>query len=211
MQDCSWSCEIRSHSPAETRDLARSLGRAAPDGGMVVLLVGPLGAGKTLFAQGLLNGLGITGRISSPTFTLINEYAGRVPVWHIDLYRLDDEAEFAAIGGDELVLGGHGVVVVEWADKLKELVPSEHVMVALDIPGTGAGPGDERLLRVRVCGKRLADAAAVLCGWPGSISGEAGGTGPAGGTGEAGGARRAGGAGIGRAGGAGGAGGARHE
>ncbi len=157
----SWEFEIRSHSPAETRKLAHSLGLATR-GGMVVLLVGPLGAGKTLFAQGLLAGLGVKGRISSPTFTLINEYAGRLPVWHIDLYRLEDEGEFAAIGGDELVLGGQGVVVIEWAEKLRDLVPPQYMKVSIGIPHGDAGPGDVRVLHIEVRGQGLAAAADVL-------------------------------------------------
>lgn len=166
-QGWSWACEIDSHSAAETRGLARSLGRGALEAldCLVVLLCGPLGAGKTLFAQGLLEGLGIGGRVSSPTFTLINEYAGRLPAWHVDLYRLDDEAEFAAIGGDELLLGGRGVVVVEWADKLCELVPREYVRVTLSFASQGAGPGDERKVLIEVVGSSLKPAADAVRVW----------------------------------------------
>ncbi|MDP2871534.1 MAG: tRNA (adenosine(37)-N6)-threonylcarbamoyltransferase complex ATPase subunit type 1 TsaE [Bacillota bacterium] len=151
---CRWAFEAETRSPGETRDLARAVGRAAGDG-LVVLLSGPLGAGKTVFAQGLLEGLGVAGRVASPTFTLVNEYRARLPAWHIDLYRLDGEADFAAIGGDELLLGGLGVVVVEWAERLGDLVPAEHMRVSLALPEYGAAPGEARRLSVEVRGRGL--------------------------------------------------------
>jgi tRNA threonylcarbamoyladenosine biosynthesis protein TsaE len=108
---------LTTHSEAETaavgRQLAATLGR-----GSVVLLLGDLGAGKTAFVRGLAAGLGIPpGDVSSPTFTLIQEYrGGRVPLFHVDLYRLDDPREIDDLGLDEI--GRDGVMAIEWAGKL---------------------------------------------------------------------------------------------
>jgi tRNA threonylcarbamoyladenosine biosynthesis protein TsaE len=86
---------------------------------MLISLTGPLGCGKTAFVQGLAEGLGVPQEyyITSPTFTLINEYPGRLPLYHVDLYRLDDLVELEDIGLDE-ILAAEGVVAVEWAEKL---------------------------------------------------------------------------------------------
>src|SRR5579884_3883231 len=107
---------IRTRSPEETRGVGEALGRvlrrAGP--GTVVALVGPLGAGKTCLVQGLARGLGVSGYVRSPTFTLVHEHAGPVPLYHVDLYRLRP-AEADALGLDELV-DGPGVTAIEDGD-----------------------------------------------------------------------------------------------
>ena len=91
--------------------------------GDVLALCGELGAGKTQFVKGLTSGLGADAAVTSPTFTLIHEYsAGRLPVYHFDFYRLDDEDEALKIGLDEY-LDGDGVCLIEWADKFPALLP----------------------------------------------------------------------------------------
>ena len=106
-----------SHSETETARLGREL---APDlaAGSVVLLVGDLGAGKTAFVRGLADGLGVErDEVSSPTFTIMQEYrGGRVPLFHVDLYRLDDPREVDDLGLDEIAEAG--VLAIEWAEKL---------------------------------------------------------------------------------------------
>jgi tRNA threonylcarbamoyladenosine biosynthesis protein TsaE len=92
--------------------------------GSVVVLEGPLGAGKTTLAQGIASGLGVTDPVTSPTFALVHEYQGRLPVFHMDLYRLGSEEEFDLIGGWEYFSRG-GVCLIEWAGRLGE---------ALDLP-----------------------------------------------------------------------------
>src|SRR5207245_1395923 len=90
--------------------------------GSVVALTGELGAGKTCFVQGLVRGLGATVRATSPTFVLVNQYEGRVPVHHVDAYRTDSMTELMELGLLDLI-GGDGVTVIEWADKLIPLLP----------------------------------------------------------------------------------------
>jgi tRNA threonylcarbamoyladenosine biosynthesis protein TsaE len=107
-----------SHSPAETESLGEKFGRAA-DSGLVIALSGELGAGKTQFVKGLARGLGISARVHSPTFTLVNEYGGgRLKLFHLDLYRLETRAQILSAGLEEF-LQPDGVAVVEWAERLK--------------------------------------------------------------------------------------------
>jgi tRNA threonylcarbamoyladenosine biosynthesis protein TsaE len=104
-----------SHSPEETQALGEAWGRDAA-AGLVIGLTGDLGAGKTQLAKGIARGLGITGHVHSPTFTLVNEYAGgRLPMFHVDLYRLQT-AEYIATAGLEEYFQPAGVSVIEWAE-----------------------------------------------------------------------------------------------
>jgi tRNA threonylcarbamoyladenosine biosynthesis protein TsaE len=105
-----------SHGPAETELLGESFGRTAKHG-LVIALSGELGAGKTQLVKGLARGLGITARVHSPTFTLVNEYAGgRLRLFHLDLYRLETRGQILAAGLEEF-LQPDGVAVIEWAER----------------------------------------------------------------------------------------------
>ena len=105
-----------SHSPAETESLGEAWGRAAPRG-RVIALTGDLGAGKTQLVKGLARGLGVTARVHSPTFTLVNEYGGgRLRLFHLDLYRLETRGQMVSAGLEEF-LQPDGVTVIEWAEK----------------------------------------------------------------------------------------------
>jgi tRNA threonylcarbamoyladenosine biosynthesis protein TsaE len=108
---------VTTRSEAETFELARRMA-AGFKGTEVVLLSGELGAGKTVFAKGIAAGAGVAAseRVSSPSFTLVNVYEGKWPVFHIDLYRLEREAEILDLGWEDYL--GEGVVVVEWAERL---------------------------------------------------------------------------------------------
>lgn len=124
-----------SDAPEETEAAgARLAAQLGP--GDVVALTGELGSGKTCFIQGLARGLGVAGRATSPTFVLINEYRGRLPVYHVDAYRTRSLAELQDLGLEEL-FDGEGVTVVEWADRLEPLLPARAVRVHLE------GVGDE--------------------------------------------------------------------
>jgi len=106
-----------SHSPAETESLGERFGREARHG-LVIAMSGELGAGKTQLVKGIARGLGITARVHSPTFTLVNRYAGgRLKLFHLDLYRLESREQILAAGLEEL-LQPDGVVVIEWAERL---------------------------------------------------------------------------------------------
>jgi tRNA threonylcarbamoyladenosine biosynthesis protein TsaE len=105
-----------SHSPAETESLGERWGRAAQTG-LVIGLSGDLGAGKTQLVKGLARGLGITARVHSPTFTLVNEYGGgRLRLFHLDLYRLETRGQMVSAGLEEF-LQPDGVAVIEWAER----------------------------------------------------------------------------------------------
>lgn len=122
--------------PAATRDLAATLARVAAPGD-VISLIGELGAGKTLFAKGFGSGLGVTATISSPSFVLMAEYAGRLPLFHLDLYRLADAGD-ALAGGLIDERQAEGVTLVEWAERLGPALPAGRLEVRID--GTGDEP-----------------------------------------------------------------------
>jgi tRNA threonylcarbamoyladenosine biosynthesis protein TsaE len=125
-----------SHSPADTESLGERFGRAA-QAGLVVALSGDLGAGKTQFVRGLARGLGIAGRVHSPTFTLVNEYGGgRLKLFHLDLYRLETAEQILSAGIEEY-LSPDGVSVVEWAERIAncELRISNFKTVRIEIFG----------------------------------------------------------------------------
>jgi len=124
------------HSETETADVGRSLARVLVPGS-VVLLTGDLGAGKTAFVRGLAEGLVIDPDVvSSPTFTLVQEYrGGRLPLYHVDLYRLQS-VEVADLGLDEFVLDG-GVLAIEWPDRLPDALPSS-IVVRIEHSGDDA-------------------------------------------------------------------------
>lgn len=136
-----------SHSDRETHRIGERLG-ALCQAGDVVLLEGALGAGKTALTQGIGRGLGVAVVINSPTFTLVKEYAGRLPLYHFDLYRLDDEDEVLDLGVDEY-LEGDGVCVVEWADRAPGVWPPSHLRIRLVVTGS-----HERRLELEGCGER---------------------------------------------------------
>ena len=140
-----------------------ALGRVAAPG-WVLLLDGPLGAGKTVFAQGLIAGLGYGGRVASPTFTLINEYDARLHVWHADLYRLDEATDFAAIGGEDILESPPGVAIVEWATKLGHLDLGSAMHVELSFVSTAA-PDNRRRLVFNLSTERYAAARHLLEQW----------------------------------------------
>lgn len=101
--------------------------------GMVIALTGSLGAGKTTFVKGIANGLGIMDEITSPSFTIIKEYYdGRLPLYHMDLYRIDNHEELYMIGFEELIYGS-GLSIIEWSEKAEELLPNSSINIDITI------------------------------------------------------------------------------
>ncbi|HEV8308785.1 MAG TPA: tRNA (adenosine(37)-N6)-threonylcarbamoyltransferase complex ATPase subunit type 1 TsaE [Methylomirabilota bacterium] len=129
------SARFPSASAEGTRELGARLGRMARPGD-VIALSGDLGAGKTCFIQGVAAGLGVASVVTSPTFVLVAEYAGRLPLHHVDLYRTESLEEIRALGLEEL-LDGEGVTVIEWAEKAEPLLPPRSIRVRIE------GVGDE--------------------------------------------------------------------
>ena len=144
-------------SPEETQRIGRLLGEECA-GGEAFFLVGPLGSGKTCFTQGLAWGLGVEEYAHSPTFVLVTEYHGRLPLYHIDLYRIESIEEAMELGLDEY-LHGDGVCAIEWADRALPALEQEGLVVEL------ADLGDQRRrLTFRPWGQRHHDLVAALQG-----------------------------------------------
>jgi len=147
------SLSITTDSPAATHALAARLGSRCR-GGEVITLDGPLGAGKTTFTKGIAEGLGIDPReVTSPTFLLLHEISGRLTLCHLDAYRVGGSEELAEIGARD-AFRGDAVVVVEWSERVADLLPAERLAVALDCVGEqsralvfrATGPTHARLL-----------------------------------------------------------------
>ncbi|MBW2558320.1 MAG: tRNA (adenosine(37)-N6)-threonylcarbamoyltransferase complex ATPase subunit type 1 TsaE [Deltaproteobacteria bacterium] len=124
--------DLISKSPGDTLDIGRIIGENLT-GGDVVALTGELGAGKTCLTQGIAKGVGIPEGyyVTSPTFTLINEYPGRVPLYHMDVYRLSGSSDLEDMGHKEYFYGD-GVVVIEWAEKVDDIIPAEALFISLE-------------------------------------------------------------------------------
>ena len=119
--------KIRTTSLEQTQDIAYKIGKWVSNG-MILTLEGDLGAGKTTFTKGLAKGLGINRNVNSPTFNIIKEYQGRIPLYHMDVYRLES-------GGDDIGLDdylfGDGVCVIEWASRIEDLLPMERLDIKI--------------------------------------------------------------------------------
>ncbi len=153
--------ELKLKDEQDTQGFGEALAAALPDGA-VVALIGTLGAGKTRLVQAVANASGIDPRdVTSPTFVLINEYAGRRPIYHFDAYRVRDDDEFLQLGPDEYFDGG-GITFVEWADRVAACLPEAWLEIQIEITGEtsrrlrihphGAGYDDviERLRQLHV-------------------------------------------------------------
>ena len=132
---------LESRSPQETVRAGEELGKLVEQGD-VICLTGSLGSGKTVFVKGLAVGMGVADSrsVTSPSFTLIHGYEARIPLYHVDAFRLDGSADLEALGSDEMFYGG-GVVAVEWADRVASTLPDER----LDILSEVVGPSVRKL------------------------------------------------------------------
>jgi len=133
-------------SAAETIELGRTLAsRLEP--GDVVAFYGELGAGKTTMIKGIAAGLGVADVVKSPSFVIVTEYVGRLPVYHVDLYRLDEKSDFESIGLDSY-LDGDGVCLIEWAERAEKVLPDTTTRVRMSVEGAGR--------RIEIAGLRAA-------------------------------------------------------
>ena len=122
---------IETEAPEDTFELGKCLGAAA-EAGQVYTLLGDLGVGKTVFTQGFAAGLGITGPVNSPTFTILQVYdEGRLPFYHFDVYRIADVEEMDEIGYEDCFYG-EGVCMIEWANLIEELLPERYVEIRIE-------------------------------------------------------------------------------
>jgi tRNA threonylcarbamoyladenosine biosynthesis protein TsaE len=151
---------IKVHSVEEMEELGERVGSLLGPGD-VVILTGELGSGKTAFCRGLGRGLGVSATITSPSFTLINEYEGRIPFYHLDVYRLDGPSDLEELGYEDYFYG-EGVAAVEWGDKVRVLLPEEYLEVRLEVLGEGL-----RSLEFIPHGPRLAKVVeeVIACGY----------------------------------------------
>ncbi len=141
---------LQSRSADSTREIGREIGSRARKGD-VVLLAGDLGSGKTTLTQGILRGLGSDEFARSPTFVLVNEYRARLPLYHVDLYRLDSFEEIDGLGLDDYLFGD-GLCVIEWANKAVGYFPLDHLSVSIEVTGE-----DTRALTLSCEDRRYAD------------------------------------------------------
>jgi len=131
------SLDLVSHSPDQTRQFAATLARQLR-GGDVLLLQGPLGSGKTTFVQGLARGLGVREYVQSPTFILVMEHRGTLPdgtpvrLYHVDLYRLEEPSELATFGLEDCLSDPHGIVVIEWSERLPASWIDDYVVIRFE-------------------------------------------------------------------------------
>lgn len=132
---------LTTHSPEETIRLGEYIGSRLRKGD-ILALQGTLAAGKTTITKGIARGLGISEDVTSPTFTLISEYRGRLPLYHMDVYRLDSTEAFLDLGVEEM-LYGDGVCVIEWSEKVMSELPADAIRILLE-----AADGGERLVTI---------------------------------------------------------------
>ena len=149
---------VVTRSPEKTQDLGRLLGASAMPGDLL-LLSGPLGSGKTCLVQGVAFGLGVEEYARSPSFVIVNRYRGRLELYHVDLYRLEDPREIIDLGLDEY-LGGTGVCAVEWAERAAALFPEEHMWIELAYGEAES----ERRINLKARGGRYREALKALAG-----------------------------------------------
>ena len=140
--------KITSRNEIDTIEIAQNL-ESEKFPNMIICLNGELGSGKTVFTKGIANALGITDTITSPTFSIIKEYEGELPLYHMDVYRLDGNTE--GVGIEEYFTKG-GVVVIEWADTIKDILPSERLDIKFKVVGE-----DTRVLVIKPYGKQYED------------------------------------------------------
>ena len=134
---------FKTENPEETQTLGEKLGKTL-NRGDVIALVGDLGTGKTCLTQGIARGIGIAPDevVNSPSYILINEYNGDIPIYHIDLYRLENSEEIAELGLSEYI-EGDGICIIEWAERMSDLLPDTCIKIHITLADTNASHNSE--------------------------------------------------------------------
>lgn len=122
--------KITNKSPRETFELGEKIGKNVK-AGSIICLVGEMGAGKTAITQGIVKGVGIEDYVTSPTYTIVNEYWGELPVYHFDVFRIEDIDELYEIGFEEY-MEKQGVIIIEWATIIKEILPEDYLWISIE-------------------------------------------------------------------------------
>lgn len=151
--------DIITNSELETIELGNKIGKLLTDGDFICL-DGDLGAGKTHFTKGLAQGMGIREDITSPTFTIVQEYDGELDLYHFDVYRLFDEEELYAIGFEDY-LKRKGVIIVEWSEKVRGVLPKDRLEIRIEY----LEDPDKRKLVFESFGKRAEELVEKFQGW----------------------------------------------
>ena len=150
---------FKTETPEETQALGEKLGKTLKQGD-VIALIGDLGTGKTCLTQGIARGVGIAANeiVSSPSYILINEYSGTVPIYHIDLYRLENSEEIAELGISEYV-EGDGICIIEWAERMADALPNHCIKIRITLAETNTShehepisqsPADENIRHIEI-------------------------------------------------------------
>ncbi|HEY3297036.1 MAG TPA: tRNA (adenosine(37)-N6)-threonylcarbamoyltransferase complex ATPase subunit type 1 TsaE [Armatimonadota bacterium] len=139
---------IQTNNPSETEELGARIGSAL-EPGMVLALIGDLGAGKTTLTKGIARGLEVSDLVHSPTFNLIHEHHGRIPVYHFDLYRLTTPEQLEDLGYEDYFYG-EGTAVVEWPEKIMNMLPADHIEIRIK------GTDDARTFEIKATGDNSA-------------------------------------------------------
>ncbi len=146
--------KLITNSEAKTVSVGRWLGGVLGKGSLVCL-VGEIGAGKTAFTRGIAEALGISSHITSPTFTIVNEYSAAIPLYHFDVYRLEHSTDLDDIGFEEY-LSGDGIVVIEWADMVNDALPKQRITV--EFSRNMSEEPDKRVLKIDFAGEKYKNA-----------------------------------------------------
>lgn len=134
---------FKTENPEETQTLGEKLGKTLKRGD-IIALVGDLGTGKTCLTQGIARGVGIASDevVNSPSYILINEYNGKIPIYHIDLYRLENSEDIAELGLSEYI-EGDGICIIEWAERMSDLLPDTCIKIHITLADTNASHSSE--------------------------------------------------------------------
>lgn len=121
---------IKSLTPQETLNIGKRVGNSVKPGD-IIALKGDLGAGKTVITKGIALALDINEDVTSPTYNIVCEYSGRIPLYHMDLYRIEGSEEFEMLGVDDLLFG-NGVSVIEWSERIEDYLPEDHIVIDIE-------------------------------------------------------------------------------